>query len=587
MSTMEVGYQHYLQSLERSLKIIRYNDKLSLEASIEELCKVQLLKWCCERCGVRTLRLFTDELIQNSEKWNGLFYELFMQYVPANAFKGWEYPMLSMNSFVKVVEELSNVNLFGSDVKDEIAAFSDFLRNHFSGYLSEYSSPQILCKFITTALDMDRVESFADPCCGLGGLLMEADKQKRGRIKLKGFDINRRMANIANMQMMMRGYSENVVECQDILETAIAFMDGPFEAVASHLPLRHRAFSVNQKRFDNIDRMFSRIQEDIIIDQILKMLKPNGMAALVVSDELLMSESRKDSRIWLYKNAHILNITRFEGLSYSGGNNMRSYNVMFLKKTEDPVTDVCLATLINSETNESDIIQMASSLRGVLYGDGSDQIKDSKYFRLLQEEVWNVDLFLSRVKMGSKYPTCQLKDIVVHDRQMVKVEDDRNYKQLTVRSKGLGVVARKEEHVKTQLSSKNTRYKARNGQIIISSLEADKGAIGVVTKELNGALVSNNYYLFSIISPLVDPDYLALVLSSKPVLKQLEHYKRGRVMPRIPIEKIMSLVIPLPDLDEQKRMVANLKRKVKRANQIQDELESEQREFSVKLFGEE
>ena len=113
-----------------------------------------------------------------------------------------------------------------------------------------------------------------------------------------------------------------------------------------------------------------------------------------------------------------------------------------------------------------------------------------------------------------------------------------------------------------------------------------KGAVGIVPKELNNALVSNNYYLFTVDSPDVDPDYLVMVLSSEPVLKQLSFYKRGIARPRVIIEDILSLVIPLPSIEEQKMLVANLKKKVKQAQMIQNDLEKEQKEFSRKLFGE-
>ena len=53
------------------------------------------------------------------------------------------------------------------------------------------------------------------------------------------------------------------------------------------------------------------------------------------------------------------------------------------------------------------------------------------------------------------------------------------------------------------------------------------------------------------------------------------------------IEKILSLVIPRPSLEEQRMLVGKLMRKVKRVMQIQDELEKERKDFALKLFGEE
>ena len=56
---------------------------------------------------------------------------------------------------------------------------------------------------------------------------------------------------------------------------------------------------------------------------------------------------------------------------------------------------------------------------------------------------------------------------------------------------------------------------------------------------------------------------------------------------RISIEKILSLVIPLPSLEEQRMLVGKLMRKVKRVMQNQDESEKERKDFALKLFGEE
>lgn len=586
MVTTEIGQQQYLQALEQSLRIIRNTDRLSLEASIEELCKIQLMILYFERKNEVSLSRFVEELRYSNEDAKDFYDRYYRTYVPALSFKGWEQLYASKSSFLKVIDTLSEETLFNCEKWDKAFAFSDFLQLHYAGYLSEYSSPEVLSRFINKVLGTEDMLSLMDPCCGLGGMLVEALKQRNNQLKLKGFDVNQRMANTANLQLLLYGYYETSVECRDVLETAVAYMDGPYEAIVAHLPLRHRAFSIAGKRKDGVDRMFSRIQEDFFISQILKMLQSGGMAALVVSDELLMTERRTDSRRWLYENAQVLNITRFEGLSYNGSSNVRAYNVMFIKKQVSSVSDVCMATLIKEETPEEEIMHTALQIRKAIYENDSHLNINSQYFKLLREDVWNVNLLFARERMGAKYPTRLLKELVIHNRERARVKDAWNYKQLTVRSKGLGVVERGSEYIGST-ASKNVRYIAHSGQVVISSLEADKGAIGIVPKDLNNALVSSNYYLFTIVSPDVDPDYLVMVLSSEPVLKQLRLNKRGFVMSRISIEKVLSLVIPLPSLGEQRMLADRLKRKVRRVQQIQDELEKEQRAFAWNLFGEE
>lgn len=584
MMTTEIGQQRYLQALEQSLRIIRNADRLSLEASIEELCKIQLMVLYFEQKNEASLLRYIEELRYSHEDVKDFYKRYFRTYVPVNAFKGWEQLFVNKSSFVQVVETLSEENLFSCEKWDKAYAFSAFLQSHYAGYLSEYSTPEILCRFVNMVLGTEEILSLADPCCGLGGMLVEAIKLRNSHLRIKGFDVSQRMANTANLQFLMYGYHESSVECKDALETAVAYMDGPYEAIVAHLPLRHRAYSLAGKRQEGVDRMFSRIQEDIFISQILKMLRPGGVAALVVSDELLTTERRAESRRWLYKNAQVLNITRFDGISYNGSSNVRAYNVMFVKNLISSASDVCMATLIKEGTSEEEIMHTAQQIRKAIHEQDTNLSYNSQYFRLLKEDVWNVNLLFAKEKMGARYPTVILKDLVFSDRQRARVIDDRNYKQLTVKIKGLGVVERESEYIGTS-SSNNIRFVAHGGQIIMSSLDADKGAVGIVPKELNNALVSRNYYLFTIVSDNIDPDYLVMVLSSEPVLRQLRQHKRGYIMARISIEKILSLVIPLPSIEEQRILVGKLMRKVKRVMQIQDELEKEQKEFAWNLFG--
>lgn len=587
MSMKELKYtkyteQQYLQSLEHSLRLIRSGERLSLEASIEELCKVLLIQLYLERESQQTLNDFVGHLVVMDDDDLGYYHELFKKFELDYSFKGWDHLKLKLGTLMSVADELTRESLFESEPEGKAKAFTEFLQFHYSGYLSEYSTPSVLNNYIMDVINPQRFHSFADPCCGLGGFLIEATVRGCHSLEIKGYDINQRMANTANLQLLMYGYVSCFVDCVDFTEVAF---EGLFEVIASHLPFRYRTFSVAGQRNEMQKRRYTNNLEDVLISQILKKLRLHGVAALVVSDDLLYSEHRAESRRWLYQHAQILNITRFDGIAYEGSSNMRAYNVLFLRRSDAPTSDVCSATLFRVDTGEAEIQETAQNLSKAIYAESMDVPKDEhfRYFRLRDEDTWNVNLIFARERMGWNYPTRRLGELIVHDRQRVKIDISGNYKQLMVKSKGLGVVDRKEEY--NRLQTEIIRYAAKSGQLIISSQEAVNGAVGIVPQELNNALVSKNYYLFTITSPDVDPDYLAMVLCSEPVLKQLAFYKRGVVRPSVSIEHIMSLVIPLPTIEEQIMLVANLKRKVRQAQMIQNDLEKEQKEFSNKLFG--
>ena len=68
MAIATLGQQQYLQALERSLRIIRNTDHLSLEASIEELCKIQMMLMYLEQKNESTLLDFIHNLKSNTEE---------------------------------------------------------------------------------------------------------------------------------------------------------------------------------------------------------------------------------------------------------------------------------------------------------------------------------------------------------------------------------------------------------------------------------------------------------------------------------------------------------------------------------------
>lgn len=579
-------YDTYYDSLERSYRIIRSEERLSIEASIEELCKVLLLKLCFEQKNKSQFQPFVYDSEAGNEPVSTFYKRYFNTYVTAFEFAGWEAQMLSKNTYWKVCEELSDMSFANLEPEVHGAMFTAFLQKHYSGYLSEYSTPKKLNAFIMDVLGVEKTSSIADPCCGIGGTLVEAASRTRGAVRLKGLDINDRMANTAKLHLMMHGYKPDTIECQDILNEAKVYVMDQYDFVIAHLPQIHQAISIAGR--GEILRHYSfRDYEDCFISQILKMLKPDGMAAVVVSDDLIESDRRSDSRRWLYQNAKILNIAKFEGLVYETGGTARTYNVVFLKNNHYDASDVCSSAFISKDIEDDEIKQIALSIKDEIHGlTSGGKHEDIKYFRLLDRSNWNVTLLYLQEKIGVNYPVVPLRELMYHKKDRIIIDSEGYYTQLTVRNKGLGVI-RRGNPVKGDLLPKDARYEVRSGQLVVSSLEAFKGAIGIVPKELDRSVVTRNYYSFMIDTTRVRADYLTLVLCTEPIMRQMSTMnKREYAMSRITLEKMLSVVIPLPSLDEQERLSKAMMKQVKKIQTAQDELESEQKNFCKELFGE-
>jgi len=148
----------------------------------------------------------------------------------------------------------------------------------------------------------------------------------------------------------------------------------------------------------------------------------------------------------------------------------------------------------------------------------------------------------------------QLKDILNLTLEPLKMEDDKEYELITVRRRFGGVDSRglfqgKEILVKNQ-------FYVRENDFVISKRQISHGACGLVPKELDGAIVSNEYNVFQPNKTLLNQDFFNYYVRLPKFSQTFYNYSDG-----IHIEKLLFKTqswlkqkIPLPPLKEQKKI---------------------------------
>lgn len=92
-----------------------------------------------------------------------------------------------------------------------------------------------------------------------------------------------------------------------------------------------------------------------------------------------------------------------------------------------------------------------------------------------------------------------------------------------VRWYGKGAYLRPASRPKTK-----TLAVARAGDFVFCRIDAQNGPFGVVTADLDGALVTNEFPLYTVDSSVVDARFLALSFSSQDVLARIDKLREGR-----------------------------------------------------------
>ena len=98
-----------------------------------------------------------------------------------------------------------------------------------------------------------------------------------------------------------------------------------------------------------------------------------------------------------------------------------------------------------------------------------------------------------------------------------------------------------------------TRYKVRNGDIIIS-VAGTLGKLNIITPDLDGVNLTENCDRFTNFRG-INPEYLYHVLSSDLIQSQIEASKTKNGLPKLALERIRNFVVPVPHQIRQEQFV--------------------------------
>lgn len=159
--------------------------------------------------------------------------------------------------------------------------------------------------------------------------------------------------------------------------------------------------------------------------------------------------------------------------------------------------------------------------------------------------------------MSKSWPKVKLVEVLRHNTEYISVPEPRMYPKLSVKLYGRGVVLDAPADG-TSLRMKRHQL-AKGGQVILSEIWGKKGAVGIVPLEGDGALCTSHFFLFDVDESRIHPGILRHLLAGNLLEDQLSDYAKGTTgYAAVRPKQFLNCEIPLPALDEQKRIVAYL-----------------------------
>lgn len=203
---------------------------------------------------------------------------------------------------------------------------------------------------------------------------------------------------------------------------------------------------------------------------------------------------------------------------------------------------------------------------------------------------WSVSHILGmNVGFNEKYPMVMIGDIITRSAETVNIEDDKDYRQVTLKTNGGGAVQRKDGIKKGKEIGTKKQYIVHTDQFIMSKIDARNGAFGVIGSDLEGSIVTADFPIFDVDKSKVLPEYLKLISSTSRFVEFAKSCSSGTTnRQRIDVKQFLLQQIPLPSLDVQKRLVASYNNKLQQAEDFElktQELKKKIEDYLQKTLG--
>lgn len=175
------------------------------------------------------------------------------------------------------------------------------------------------------------------------------------------------------------------------------------------------------------------------------------------------------------------------------------------------------------------------------------------------------------------WPAVALGEVLNRRIEPARIDPDREYHEVTIKLWGRGVVSRGKVRGGDVVSVRNV---VRAGQLILSKIDARNGAIGLVPRELDGAIVSNDFPSFEVRdASRCDIGFLGWLARSAKFVELCKAASEGSTnRVRISEERFLGQEIPLPPLAEQQGLVARLDVLARKTREVEEHLDAAERD---------
>jgi type I restriction enzyme M protein len=476
----------------------------------------------------------------------------------------------------------------GIDVKGTI--YENMIGNTFRGELGQFFTHRSIVEFMVRLVGLDENSVVYDPACGSGGFLIMCAKLLREQLRkesqglwepalrrrlvdfgahhLIGTEINERTARVARLNLLMHGlhhdnvFNVNALRTEESDEEEVRRKLGE-ESV--DLVFANPPFAGYEKdpsvlsRFE-LGRYGATTREVLFIERIIKVLKPEGMAGVVVPQGIFSNRKLARVRDYIRRHTRLVAVIELPDWAFQpSGTSVRgsllflqrvkavpsSYRV-FMKKVWEIGFD---STGRPTERNDfpSTITEFkAGDARYLVPIEDLEDRLDAKLFDPRHRRA------IERLRRNPRHELVRLSDVGCFEVERVnpRLLPGARFQVIETGCVDPTTLRITPKYVLGRASNYTSLKRVRSQDILISRRRAYRGAIVRVPPELNGALAISEFSVLRLKQGF-DSDFVLEILRSPEFLEVMSIYSTGEMSGRIAERDLAALRIPIPSRQRQ------------------------------------
>ena len=174
--------------------------------------------------------------------------------------------------------------------------------------------------------------------------------------------------------------------------------------------------------------------------------------------------------------------------------------------------------------------------------------------------------------------------LILRNRDKEILEDDKAYKQVTIKLYGKGVVQRGSELILGKNIGTKNQFRISEGQFIMSKIDARNGAFGIVPAKLEGAITTQDFLSYNINTEKILPEFFNLITGTKHFADLCQRASSGTTgRQRVDEKAFLEFRIPVPKIDIQAKIVQQYKDNIEKERQLRSKLNIQRKEIDLYL----